>query len=74
MKKLSRPHPSQPKFNWDEPSAALEAKKRMIILPIDQSRSEKDQVLFVQEQLWVPINVVNGNVHILPGASVRVLI
>ena len=39
----------------------------MIRLPIDESRDEKDQVLFVDESLWVPINVVNGNVHILPG-------
>lgn len=67
MKKLSRPHPSQPNFSWDKPSPALEAKKRMIILPIDESRDIKDQVLFVDETLWVPINVVNGNIHILPG-------
>lgn len=39
----------------------------MIELPFDEARSEKDQVLFVDENLWVPINVVNGNVHILPG-------
>lgn len=67
MKKLSRPHPSQPNFSWDKPSAALEAKKRMIILPIDKSRPEEDQVLFVADDLWVPVSVVNGNIHILPG-------
>ncbi len=67
MKKLSRPHPSQPNFSWDVPSPALEAKKRMIILPIDKSRHQEDQVLFVDETLWVPISVVNGNIHILPG-------
>ncbi len=67
MKKLAKPHPSQPNFSWDEPSPALEAKLRMIRLPIDESRDDKDQVLFVDESLWVPINVVNGNVHILPG-------
>ena len=67
MKKLSKPHPSQPNFSYDVPSPALEAKKRMIRLPIDSSRSEEDQVLFVDESLWVPISVVNGNVHILPG-------
>ena len=39
----------------------------MIILPIDNGRDEKDQVLFVDDDLWVPISVVNGNVHILPG-------
>lgn len=67
MKKLSRPHPSQPNFSWDKPSPALEAKKRMIILPLDKSRSDEDQVVFVDNELWVPISVVNGNVHILPG-------
>lgn len=39
----------------------------MIRLPIDESRNDKEQVLFVQDDLWVPISVVNGNVHILPG-------
>ena len=67
MKALSKPHPSQPNFSWDQPSPALEAKLRMIRLPIDESRDEREQVLFVDETLWVPINVVNGNVHILPG-------
>ena len=67
MKRLSKPHPSQPDFSFDVPSPALEAKKRMIRLPIDTSRSEVGQVLFVTDDLWVPICVVNGNVHILPG-------
>ncbi|KAL9128502.1 MAG: hypothetical protein Q9217_002828 [Psora testacea] len=67
MKKLSKPHRSQPNFSFDVPSPALEAKKRMIRLPIDTSRSEEGQVLFVNEELWVPISVVNGNIHILPG-------
>ena len=67
MKKLSKPHASQPNFSYDVPSPALEAKKRMIRLPIDTSRSDEDQVLFVDEKLWVPISVVNGNVHIFPG-------
>ncbi|KAL6719269.1 hypothetical protein ACLMJK_003508 [Lecanora helva] len=67
MKALSKPHPSQPNFSWDVPSPALEAKKRMIRLPIDTSRDDSDQVLFVDENLWVPISVVNGNIHILPG-------
>lgn len=39
----------------------------MIRLPIDESRDESSQVLFVDDDLWVPINVVNGNIHILPG-------
>ena len=67
MKLLSKPHPSQPNFSYDVPSPALEAKKRMIRLPTDTSRDDKSQVLFVDETLWVPISVVNGNIHILPG-------
>ena len=39
----------------------------MIRLPIDESRPEQDQVLFVKDELWVPISVVNENIHILPG-------
>ena len=69
MKALSKPHPSQPNFSYDVPSPALEAKLRMVRLPIDTSRDEASQVLFVDEGLWVPISVVNGNVHILPGVS-----
>ena len=67
MKRLSRPHPSQPNFSWDVPSPALEAKLRMVRLPIDKAIQDDKQVLFVQEELWVPISVVNGNIHILPG-------
>ena len=67
MKKLAKSHPSQPNFSYDTPSPALEAKLRMIRLPIDPNRPEDDQVLFVKEDLWVPISVVNGNIHILPG-------
>ena len=67
MRRLAKPHPSQPNFSWDEPSPALEAKKRMIRLPFDTSIPEDGQVLFVTDELWVPISVVNGNIHILPG-------
>lgn len=67
MKALSKPHPSQKNFSWDVPSPALDAKLSMARLPIDESRDIKSQVLFVDESLWVPISVVNGNVHILPG-------
>ncbi|KAI4228613.1 MAG: hypothetical protein L6R36_001469 [Xanthoria steineri] len=67
MKALSKPHPSQKNFSWDTPSPALDAKLRMVQLPIDESRDESNQVLFVDESLWVPISVVNGNIHILPG-------
>lgn len=67
MKRLSVPHKSQPDFSWDKPSAALTAKLRMVELPLDESRKDADQVLFVDDKLWVPIACVNGNVHILPG-------
>lgn len=67
MKRLSRPHKSQPNFRWDEPSPALTAKMRMAQLPWDPQKSEDEQVIFVNPELWVPISVVNGNIHILPG-------
>ena len=67
MKKLSKPHKSQPNFSWDVPSAALTAKLRMVELPHDTKRPDEEQVLFVNDTLWVPISVVNGNIHILPG-------
>jgi molybdopterin-biosynthesis enzyme MoeA-like protein len=67
MKRLSKPHKSQPDFDWNVESPALTAKKRMVELPLDDSKSDEDQVVFVSEALWVPISVVNGNVHILPG-------
>ncbi|KAJ4301752.1 hypothetical protein N0V90_003845 [Kalmusia sp. IMI 367209] len=67
MKRLSKPHPSQPNFDWNTPSAALTAKKRMIILPLDESIPDEEQVIFVNDNLWVPVSCVNGNIHILPG-------
>jgi molybdopterin-biosynthesis enzyme MoeA-like protein len=67
MKRLSKPHKSQPNFDWNVPSAALTAKKRMVELPIDDGVADEDQVLFVNDGLWVPVSCVNGNVHILPG-------
>lgn len=67
MKRISKPHPSQSKFSWDEDTPARKARLRMVELPIDESRDIKNQVLFPKEELWVPVSVVNGNVHILPG-------
>ncbi|KAL2177598.1 MoaB/Mog domain-containing protein [Thermothelomyces heterothallicus CBS 202.75] len=67
MKKLSKPRPGQPEFNWDVDSPALRAKLRMVELPTDTSRPLEEQFLFPCKDLWVPIAVVNGNVHILPG-------
>lgn len=67
MKRLSKPHKSQPNFDWNVDSAALRAKKRMVELPIDDSIPDEEQVVFISDELWVPVSVVNGNVHILPG-------
>jgi molybdopterin-biosynthesis enzyme MoeA-like protein len=55
MKRLSKPHKSQPNFDWNVESAALTAKKRMVELPIDESKPDEDQVIFVSESLWVPL-------------------
>ncbi|CAG7560220.1 unnamed protein product [Fusarium equiseti] len=67
MKLLSKPHPNQPKFDWEVDSPARRAKLRMAELPIDESRDLKKQALFPHDDLWVPVSVVNGNIHILPG-------
>lgn len=67
MKKLSKPRHNQPEFNWDVDSPALRAKLRMVELPTDTSRPLEEQFLFPCKNLWVPVAVVNGNVHILPG-------
>lgn len=67
MKVLSKPHTLTPNFDWEVDSPALQAKLRMVKLPTDESRDLKSQFLFVSENLWVPISVVNGNIHILPG-------
>jgi len=39
----------------------------MIELPLDESKDLSEQVKFVSDDLWVPLAIVNGNVHILPG-------
>jgi molybdopterin-biosynthesis enzyme MoeA-like protein len=62
------PHPAQQHyFSWDAPSPALTAKLRMAQLPHDARTPANDQTLFVDDSLWVPVSVVNGNVYILPG-------
>lgn len=67
MKKLSKTSVREPGFDWEADSPALQAKLRMVRLPTDESRPLSDQFLFVSEDLWVPIAVVNGNIYILPG-------
>ncbi|KAJ5279311.1 hypothetical protein N7478_004683 [Penicillium angulare] len=67
MKTLSRPHPLQPNFDWETPSPGLTAKLRMVELPFDPKIPADQQAVFVADDMWVPVAVVNGNVHILPG-------
>lgn len=67
MKAISRPNKTQPNFSWDVDSPAKTARLRMVELPIDESRDLSKQVLFPRDDLWVPVAVVNGNIHILPG-------
>lgn len=67
MKRLSKPHPHQPNFDWDTPSPALTARLRMVELPHDKDLDDAEQVVFPADDLWVPVARINGNVHILPG-------
>ena len=68
MKKLAKPHPSQPNFSYDDESnPAVEAKLRMVRLPTDPAVPDSEQALFVKDELWVPISIVKDTIHILPG-------
>ncbi|OBT88667.1 hypothetical protein VE02_03207 [Pseudogymnoascus sp. 03VT05] len=71
MRRLAKPHKSQPNFDWTVDSEARRAKERMVLLPLSGDGGEgkewKDQVLFPVEELWVPVVCVGGNVHVLPG-------
>lgn len=67
MKKLSKPRPGEGPFDWDVDSPARKAKLRMVELPTDDAIPAEKQFLFPRQDLWVPVAVVNGNVHILPG-------
>jgi len=67
MKKLSKPSKTDPNFSWDVESPTKTARLRMVELPTDESRDLGPQAVFPAEALWVPVAVVNGNVHILPG-------
>lgn len=39
----------------------------MVELPHDERVADEHQAIFVADDMWVPIAIVNGNVHILPG-------
>lgn len=67
MKKFSKSHPSQPAFSWDEDSPVKTARLRMVELPTDETIPLEKQFIFPREDMWVPVAVANGNVHILPG-------
>ncbi|ETS82854.1 hypothetical protein PFICI_04730 [Pestalotiopsis fici W106-1] len=67
MVKMSKPRKSEPNFSWDVDSPAKTARLRMVELPIDESRDLSKQAVFPREELWVPVSIVNGNIHILPG-------
>ncbi|KAK6082619.1 molybdenum cofactor synthesis domain-containing protein [Seiridium cupressi] len=67
MVQLSKPRKSEPNFSWDVDSPAKAARLRMVQLPIDESRDLAKQAVFPRDNLWVPVSVVNGNIHILPG-------
>lgn len=67
MKAKSKSGVPEADFSWENPSPAMTAKLRMAELPFDEDNAENNEVLFVDEDLWVPISVVNGNVYILPG-------
>lgn len=62
----SKVDPDNP-FDWNTDSPMLQAKKRMVKLPTHRGTPDEEQVLFPCNDLWVPVAVVNGNVHILPG-------
>ncbi|KAI1330981.1 molybdopterin binding domain-containing protein [Xylariaceae sp. FL0255] len=67
MKKITKSTRKDPNFSWDVDSPQRTVRLRMIHLPIDENRDLSKQVLFPQDDLWVPVSVVNGNIHILPG-------
>ncbi|WEW57699.1 hypothetical protein PRK78_003166 [Emydomyces testavorans] len=67
MKRLSKPQQANPDFDWKTPSPALTARLRMVHIPTDETRPVSEQALFVDDELWIPVCVVNGNVYILPG-------
>lgn len=63
MRTITSQRPNTPPTDWDVPSPALSAKMRMATLPSGPGTA----ALFVSDALWVPIAVVNHNVHVLPG-------
>jgi len=63
MRTITSEHADAQPFDWDTPSAALTARLRMATLPSGPGT----KVIFVAPDLWVPISIVNCNIHVLPG-------
>lgn len=63
MREISAARPNAPSYDWDTPSAMLTARMRMAQLPSGPGT----KVYFPCPSLWVPVAVVGGNVHVLPG-------
>lgn len=60
MRKFSKPKPDAPPFDWDKETPQRTARMRMAQLPTGSNCD----VLYVSDTLWVPIAVVNYNVHV----------
>lgn len=67
MRKFSKPKPDAPPFDWDKETPQRTARMRMAQLPAGSNCD----VLYVSDSLWVPIAVVNYNVHVCWGHSRR---
>lgn len=63
MRAINSARPNEPAFDWDTPSPQLTARMRMAMLPTGAGT----RVLRVVPDRWVPVAVVNHNVHVLPG-------
>jgi len=65
MRKYSKPKPDAPPFDWDKETPQRTARMRMAQLPTGPNCD----VLYVSDSLWVPIAVVNYNVHVCRPCS-----
>ncbi|KAH0602280.1 uncharacterized protein H6S33_009854 [Morchella sextelata] len=50
-------------FDWDTPSPTRTARLRMAELPA----GDNVRVVYVSDDTWVPVAIINYNVHVLPG-------
>jgi molybdopterin-biosynthesis enzyme MoeA-like protein len=61
MNEFANNHSSISKYMKSQPHEVIEASKRMSLFP------DPSTVIYPDETLWVPIVIVNENIHILPG-------